>query len=310
MPADVAQSHALFLQVAEQMGDRVRILKVDTDQNPEISSQLQVPGRDTYHVEFDNACHSHKLFKQKWCLCCPFKLLDTLLIPCVKKLRLHQHQQSILILQCQIQGLPTLIFVGLSKGRPALRTEGLLPANVIQVGSTMDNAGWALNCAHMPICKLIIKPIARLIVRCTLPLKCTRSATFSCNYLLVSIGAGDCGKWSWGASSPDLRSALCAASFCTMQSSTSCNLALPNLITCFRKCGRLWLPLKITCNKQQCFLQSSTSWLVSNICWCSMSWLSVQVWKVNLHVAREKYKSIGSYHAALARCLLSFLQWL
>lgn len=33
----------------------------------------------------------------------------------------------------QIQGLPTLIFVGMNKDRPALRTEGLLPATVIQV---------------------------------------------------------------------------------------------------------------------------------------------------------------------------------
>lgn len=30
------------LQVAEKMGDAVRILKIDTDQNPDISTQLQV----------------------------------------------------------------------------------------------------------------------------------------------------------------------------------------------------------------------------------------------------------------------------
>ena len=30
------------LQVAEELGDAVRILKVDTDENPELSSQLQV----------------------------------------------------------------------------------------------------------------------------------------------------------------------------------------------------------------------------------------------------------------------------
>ena len=30
------------LQVAEKMGDAVRILKIDTDRNPDISTQLQV----------------------------------------------------------------------------------------------------------------------------------------------------------------------------------------------------------------------------------------------------------------------------
>ncbi|KAI3434749.1 hypothetical protein D9Q98_002809 [Chlorella vulgaris] len=58
--------------VAEKMGDAVRILKIDTDKNPDISTQLQ------------------------------------------------------------IHGLPTLIFVGMDASKPALRTEGLLPAQVIQ----------------------------------------------------------------------------------------------------------------------------------------------------------------------------------
>lgn len=58
--------------VAEKMGDAVRILKIDTDKNPEMSTSLQ------------------------------------------------------------IQGLPTLIFVGMDASKPALRTEGLLPAQVIQ----------------------------------------------------------------------------------------------------------------------------------------------------------------------------------
>ena len=30
------------MQVANTLGDRVKILKIDTDENPEISSQLQV----------------------------------------------------------------------------------------------------------------------------------------------------------------------------------------------------------------------------------------------------------------------------
>lgn len=59
--------------VAEELGpDKVQILKIDTDQNPEISTQLQ------------------------------------------------------------IQGLPTMVFVGMDKSKPALRTEGLLPARTIR----------------------------------------------------------------------------------------------------------------------------------------------------------------------------------
>ncbi|PSC73042.1 RNA methylase CR004 [Micractinium conductrix] len=69
-------------QVAEKMGEAVRILKIDTDDNPDISTQLQ------------------------------------------------------------IHGLPTLIFVGMDASKPALRTEGLLPAQVIQEIVERDlNAG-------------------------------------------------------------------------------------------------------------------------------------------------------------------------
>lgn len=31
-----------FVQVAKELGDKVRLVKVDTDENPELSSQLQV----------------------------------------------------------------------------------------------------------------------------------------------------------------------------------------------------------------------------------------------------------------------------
>ena len=61
----------MWLQVAEELGDKVRIVKVDTDKEPQLSSQLQ------------------------------------------------------------IQGLPTIVFVGLDKDKPALRTEGLLPSETI-----------------------------------------------------------------------------------------------------------------------------------------------------------------------------------
>ncbi|KAK9836523.1 hypothetical protein WJX74_002219 [Apatococcus lobatus] len=59
-------------KVAAELGDSIRIVKVDTDANPMLSSQLQ------------------------------------------------------------IQGLPTMVFVSLDKEKPALRTEGLLPAEVIK----------------------------------------------------------------------------------------------------------------------------------------------------------------------------------
>ncbi|BDA47641.1 Thioredoxin-like protein CITRX, chloroplastic [Coccomyxa sp. Obi] len=59
-------------QVADELGDSIRVVKIDTDENPDISSQLQ------------------------------------------------------------IQGLPTMVFVGTDPNKPALRTEGLLPAHIIK----------------------------------------------------------------------------------------------------------------------------------------------------------------------------------
>ncbi len=58
--------------MATEFGDAIRVVKVDTDKNPMLSSQLQ------------------------------------------------------------IQGLPTMVFVSTDKSKPALRTEGLLPADVIK----------------------------------------------------------------------------------------------------------------------------------------------------------------------------------
>jgi thioredoxin len=58
-------------QVAEELGDQIKIIKIDCDENEAISSALQ------------------------------------------------------------IQGLPTLIFIGMDPQKPALRTEGLLPAQAI-----------------------------------------------------------------------------------------------------------------------------------------------------------------------------------
>ncbi|CAL5220956.1 g3061 [Coccomyxa viridis] len=59
-------------QVYDELGDDIRIIKIDTDENPDLSSQLQ------------------------------------------------------------IQGLPTMVFVGVDPNKPALRTEGLLPAASIK----------------------------------------------------------------------------------------------------------------------------------------------------------------------------------
>lgn len=64
--------HIAALQVAQELGDSVHILKVDTEIEKALASQLR------------------------------------------------------------IQGLPTMIFIGMDPEKPALRTEGLLPANSIK----------------------------------------------------------------------------------------------------------------------------------------------------------------------------------
>ena len=87
----------LLLQVAEQLGDKVKILKVDTDENPELSNQLRVRS--------------------------------------LRKFPLHDAPSQALNTDCattlQIEGLPTMVFVGTDQSKPAIRTEGLLPAETI-----------------------------------------------------------------------------------------------------------------------------------------------------------------------------------
>jgi len=69
-------------QVAETLGDRVKVLKVDVDENPVLSSQLR------------------------------------------------------------IEGLPTVVFIPKDASRPALRTEGLLPAaQIIEIVNDMEKGG-------------------------------------------------------------------------------------------------------------------------------------------------------------------------
>lgn len=43
-----------MLQVADDLGESIRILKVDTDENPALSTQLQV-GRDSCQADFADA---------------------------------------------------------------------------------------------------------------------------------------------------------------------------------------------------------------------------------------------------------------
>ncbi|KAF6264260.1 thioredoxin-like protein [Scenedesmus sp. NREL 46B-D3] len=47
-------------------------------------------------------------------------------------LKLDVDQNADLSTRLQIQGLPTMIFIGMDNNKPALRTEGLLPAETIK----------------------------------------------------------------------------------------------------------------------------------------------------------------------------------
>lgn len=78
-------------------------MKVDTDENQDLSSQLQV---------------TELLFAHAMCSPHPYGMhtsFEPLRVACMPVL-------------WQIQGLPTMVFVGVDKTRPALRTEGLMPA--------------------------------------------------------------------------------------------------------------------------------------------------------------------------------------
>lgn len=68
--------------------------------------QCKTPERDMHVYRFDFVCNR--------CHALPFALLCCAACP------------------LQIQGLPTLIFIGMDNEKPALRTEGLLPAETIK----------------------------------------------------------------------------------------------------------------------------------------------------------------------------------
>lgn len=188
-----------WVQVAEKMGDAVRILKIDTDQNPDISTQLQVcsgaaqcnslaprglaacslgarmlagpwgtaPSGTCFDRWPSPAAQSASLWQvlrgevpwpRPWHKAPPSAALlsirspghfavhlavGPLSTPCVpgplgrKEGRTSRCVATTCVLSgrpspgChapQIHGLPTLIFVGMDASKPALRTEGLLPA--------------------------------------------------------------------------------------------------------------------------------------------------------------------------------------
>lgn len=89
------------MQVAEQLGDQIKILKVDTDENPDLSNQLRV---------------RHSLCAIATCTCIGRSAVQGI---------------DSFKLAVQIEGLPTMVFVGTDPAKPAIRTEGLLPAETI-----------------------------------------------------------------------------------------------------------------------------------------------------------------------------------
>ena len=50
----------------------------------------------------------------------------------VRIVKVDTDEEATLSTQLQIQGLPTLVFVGTDLEKPALRTEGMLPAEMIK----------------------------------------------------------------------------------------------------------------------------------------------------------------------------------
>eukprot|EP00238_Polyblepharides_amylifera_P000816 CAMPEP_0196570618 /NCGR_PEP_ID=MMETSP1081-20130531/756_1 /TAXON_ID=36882 /ORGANISM="Pyramimonas amylifera, Strain CCMP720" /LENGTH=192 /DNA_ID=CAMNT_0041887159 /DNA_START=63 /DNA_END=641 /DNA_ORIENTATION=- len=75
-------------------------------------------------------------FYATWCGPCvllaqELEKVATLLKDEVRIVKVDTDSEPVLASQLQIQGLPTIVFVGLDKSKPALRTEGLLPAETI-----------------------------------------------------------------------------------------------------------------------------------------------------------------------------------
>ena len=150
-------------QVGEQLGDTVKILKIDTDENPELSSQLQArhrtPAAGVAPIPACCILHRMAIFHHV-----NAGLMVLLALFCTGPKRHRTHFAVSLdpsacrleelwchgmttcgsngswsegpltfgsSLPVQIQGLPTLVFVGTDVTKPAFRTEGLLPAGEI-----------------------------------------------------------------------------------------------------------------------------------------------------------------------------------
>jgi hypothetical protein len=89
--------------VAQDLGDKIEILKVDTEVEQDLASQLQIQvGVLLRTTELSELCSAGRL-------------------------EIDSIHQSVLL-----QGLPTMILVGMDPNKPALRTEGMLPANQIK----------------------------------------------------------------------------------------------------------------------------------------------------------------------------------
>jgi hypothetical protein len=66
----------------------------------------------------------------------------------------HQHPITTHLLLPQIHGLPTLIFIGMDASKPALRTEGLLPAQASPSRTPRAACLTAGGCRCLPECQL------------------------------------------------------------------------------------------------------------------------------------------------------------
>lgn len=168
-----------LLQVANDLGDGVQVLKVDVDENPQLSTQLQVralarvrtgvlewrvhaAGVLWVHWWVSGRAHGHSSAVVPWRRAVVVgqqgqprhmpparRSLQVNARPCPWELRRLQGRKHAchhavadhrfgaaraapLVWCAQIQGLPTMIFIGMDPEKPALRTEGLLPAETIK----------------------------------------------------------------------------------------------------------------------------------------------------------------------------------
>lgn len=114
------------LQVAADLGDKIKVLKIDTDQNPELSTQLQVSQLNAVRSGWrPGMCVQTSLLLVQYTTL----QLSNSLLHAVQENTLSATQLEIVL---QIQGLPTMVFIGMDPSKPALRTEGLLPAATIK----------------------------------------------------------------------------------------------------------------------------------------------------------------------------------